>query len=238
MKKSPLSLRTLKFQKSFLPHAEGSCLASMGLTKVLCVASVEGKVPPHAEEKQTGWIHGEYAMLPRAGISRSSRNKVTGGGRVQEISRFIGRALRATVDLKVLYPFTITIDCDVIRADGGTRTASVNGGFIALAQAVGSMIKKGQISGWPIKNFVGAVSTGICRGKMVLDMCYEEDKDAEVDLNLVMDDAGKIVEIQGTAENDPFSTIQLDQMIKAGARGIRQIISTQRKVLGPLAHAR
>jgi len=232
MKNNLSNMRLLKFKKSYLPHAEGSCMVSMGLTKVLCVASVEDKVPPHAEEKGTGWVHAEYAMLPRSGVYRSSRGKVTGGGRVQEISRLIGRSLRAAVDLKALYPFTITLDCDVIRADGGTRTASVNGGMVALAQALRFLKTQGKLSGLPLKRFVGAVSLGVVRGSTVLDMSYEADKEAELDLNLVMDDSGKIIEIQGTAENGPFSLPQLNTMIKLGASGIRKIISKQKSILG------
>lgn len=232
MKKSNLSLRPIRFQKSFAVHAEGCCLITMGRTQVLCVASVEETVPPHAEKKGTGWITAEYAMLPRSGESRSPRNKVNAGGRVQEISRLVGRSLRAAVDLSQLGPRTITIDCDVLRADGGTRTASVNGGFVALMQALQKLVKGGQLAKLPLREYVGAVSVGLCDGKPLVDMCYEEDKDAGADLNLVMTESGLFVEIQGTAEGEPFAAKDLKRMIDAGAAGIRKIIAEQKKMLG------
>ena len=204
---------------------------TMGLTQVLCVASVEDVVPPHAEQKGIGWVTAEYAMLPRAGEQRSSRTRVNSGGRVQEISRLVGRSLRAAVDLAALGPRTITIDCDVLRADGGTRTASVNGGFVALAQALRRLVKGGHLAALPIREFVGAVSVGLCNGKPVVDMCYAEDKDAEADLNLVMTESGRFVEIQGTAEGAPFPPADLRRMMDAGARAIRQIIHAQKKAL-------
>lgn len=209
-------------------------MVSMGKTQVLCVATVEDSVPPHAEKKRTGWITAEYAMLPRAGEQRSHRNKAASGGRVQEISRLVGRSLRAAVDLSLLGPRTITIDCDVIRADGGTRTASVNGGLVALIQALLYLNKKNLLPAWPLKDFVGAVSVGVCSGKPVLDMCYEEDKDAEVDANMVMTGRGKLIEIQGTAEGAPFSLQELNRIVKIGERAIAKIISAQKKTLGRL----
>jgi len=232
MKKPKLSLRPIRFQKAFARHAEGCCLVTMGKTQVLCVASVEEAVPPHAEKKGTGWITAEYAMLPRAGETRSPRNKVNAGGRVQEISRLVGRSLRAAVDLSALGPRTITIDCDVLRADGGTRTASVNGGFVALMQALQTLVKNGQLPKLPLREFVGAVSVGLCDGHPIVDMCYEEDKDAGADLNLVMTESGRFVEIQGTAEGAPFAPKELQRMISAGAAGIRRIIGAQKKMLG------
>lgn len=227
-------LRPFRLKKSYAPHAEGSCLVSMGKTTVLCIASVDENVPPHAEEKGTGWVTAEYAMLPRAGERRSSRSRVTGGGRVQEISRLIGRSLRAAVDLSKLGPRTITIDCDVLRADGGTRTASVNGGLVALAQALQYLKKKGAISELPLREFVGAVSVGLCDGKPVVDMCYVEDKDAEADVNLVMTESGKFVELQGTAEGRAFSPAELDRLLAGGRRAIREIIRHQKAVLGKI----
>ena len=232
--KSPISLRPLRFKKSYLPHAEGSCLVSMGNTQVLCVASVEETVPKHAEEKNTGWVTAEYAMLPRAGEHRSARNKVNSGGRVQEISRLVGRSLRAAVDLSLIGKRTITIDCDVIRADGGTRTASINGGFVALAQALLLLRKRGQLPEWPLKDFVGAVSVGVFRNGPVLDLCYLEDKDAEADVNVVMTGSGKLIEIQGTAEGRPFSKKELNRLVDLSAAGIRSIIKAQKKTLGTL----
>jgi ribonuclease PH len=234
MKKSPLNLRPLKFQKSYLPHAEGSCLVTMGKTQVLCVASVEDDVPPHAKEKGIGWITAEYAMLPRSGEKRSSRSRSSSGGRVQEISRLVGRSLRASVDLVQSGPRTITIDCDVIRADGGTRTASVNGGFVALVEALKHLRKKGQLAGWPLNDFVAAVSIGVCNNKPFLDMAYAEDKDAQADINLVMNSHGEIIEIQGTAESKAFSTKELNKLIRIAHKGIDSIIRAQRKTVGQL----
>lgn len=227
-------LRSLIFKKSYLPHAEGSCLVSMGKTQVLCVASIEDTVPPHAEKKGIGWVTAEYAMLPRAGFERSARTKANSGGRVQEISRLVGRSLRAAVDLSKLGPRTITIDCDVIRADGGTRTASINGGFVALVQALLFLRRKNQLIEWPLRDFVGAVSIGLCKGKSVVDMCYEDDKDAQVDANLVMTGRGKLIEIQGTAEGDPFSVNDLSHIVRLGQSAISKIVATQKKVLGKL----
>jgi ribonuclease PH len=206
----------------------------MGNTKVLCVATVENKIPPHAEEKGTGWIHAEYAMLPRSGESRSPRKKTTQGGRVQEISRLVGRSLRAAVDLKKLFPYSIIVDCDVIRADGGTRTASINGGLIALVQALKQMKAKGEIQAWPLKNFIGAVSVGVIKGKPVVDICYAEDKDAETDLNVVMTESGDMIEVQGTAEKTPFSQKELLQMVRLAQKSIKRIIQAQKKIIGPL----
>ncbi len=225
-------MRPLHLKKSYLPHAEGSCLVSMGKTQVLCVASVEETVPPHAEKKGIGWVTAEYAMLPRAGEERSQRSKAMSGGRVQEISRLVGRSLRAAVDLSKLGPRTITIDCDVIRADGGTRTASINGGFVALVQALQYLKKKQLLPAWPLHDFVGAVSLGVCGGKPILDMCYAEDKDAQADVNLVMNGRGELIEIQGTAETAPFSIKQLNQIVLLGRKAILQIIQQQKKILG------
>jgi ribonuclease PH len=206
----------------------------MGNTKVLCVASVENSVPPHAEEKGTGWVTAEYAMLPHAGNRRSPRSKVSSGGRVQEISRLVGRSLRAAVAMSDLTGYTVTVDCDVIQADGGTRTASINGGFVAMVLALRKLYKKGDLQRWPVKHVVAAVSVGLIKKKPVLDICYEEDKDAETDMNLVMADDGRFIEIQGTAENDPFSSQQLDQMLALGKSGLKKIIAAQKKTLGKL----
>lgn len=206
----------------------------MGKTQVLCVASVEETVPPHAEKKGIGWVTGEYAMLPRAGEERSPRSKAASGGRVHEISRLLGRSLRACVDLSKLGPRTITIDCDVLRADGGTRTASINGGFVALVQALLYLRRKNQLPEWPLRDFVGAVSVGLCGGKPVLDMCYSEDKDAQADVNLVMTGRGQLIEVQGTAEDKPFSIAELNKILKIGHRGIQSIVAAQKKALGKL----
>ncbi|MBV9080876.1 MAG: ribonuclease PH [Elusimicrobia bacterium] len=232
MKKTPLSLRPIRLQKSYAGHAEGSCLVSMGKTTVLCIATVEDKVPPHAEAKGTGWITAEYAMLPRAGEHRSDRSRVTTGGRVQEISRLVGRSLRAAFDLTALGPRTITVDCDVLRADGGTRTASINGGFVAAFQAMQLLVKKRQLAAIPLREFVAAVSVGLCNDKPTVDLCYVEDRDADADVNLVMTESGKFVEIQGTGEGRSFSPAELDKMVSAGRRAIAQIVAAQKRVLG------
>lgn len=230
-------MRKITIVKNYLKHAEGSCMFSMGETKVLCVASVEEKVPPFVESKgeNHGWLTAEYAMLPRSCNERAPRGKLSGGGRAQEISRLIGRALRASVDLKKLGKRTITIDCDVIRADGGTRTASVNGGFVALALALKKLKKDGLLKEIPLRDFVGAVSVGIYDGgKKVLDLSAKEDNVADVDMNVVMTDSGKFIEVQGTAEGEPFSRRELDELLGMAAKGIKQITAAQKKALGRL----
>ncbi len=228
------SIRPLKIVRPFLKHGEGSCLFQMGKTKVLCVATVEDRVPPHAEERGMGWVTAEYGMLPRAGEKRTARARAANGGRSQEISRLIGRSLRAVVDLKKLGPRTIVIDCDVLQADGGTRTASVNGGFLALVDALRGLYRANQISEWPVKDYLAAVSVGVCGGKIVADLCFEEDAAAEVDLNVVMTGSGEFVEIQGTAEGGTFNQKQLQGMLGAARRGIGQILRTQKRLLGGL----
>jgi ribonuclease PH len=227
-------LRPLHFQPRYLPHAEGSCLVQMGRTKVLCVASVENELPPHAKEKGTGWITAEYAMLPRAGEKRSPRSRVNSGGRVQEISRLIGRSLRAAVDLSLLGERTITIDCDVICADGGTRTAAINGGWIALVQALLGLRKKGELAQWPLQHIVGAVSLGLLPDKVVLDMAYQDDQRALADVNMVMNEKGEIIEIQGTAEGKAFSLQQLNQLLRIAESGVDSIREKQKKAVGRL----
>jgi len=230
-------MRPVKIVKNYLKHAEGSCLFSMGETKVLCVASVEEKVQPFVEKKgeNHGWITAEYAMLPRSCDERGVRSKLSSGGRAQEISRLIGRALRASVDLTKLGQRTITVDCDVIRADGGTRTASINGGFIALALALKTLKKKKLIKEIPIKDFIGAVSVGIYGGgKKVLDLSAKEDNNADVDMNIVMTAGGKFIEIQGTAEGETFTKKELDELLQMAAKGIKIINAAQRKTIGRL----
>lgn len=207
---------------------------SMGETKVLCVASVEEKVPPYIENKGEthGWITAEYAMLPRSCNERSSRSKLSNGGRAQEISRLVGRALRAGVDLKNLGKRTITVDCDVIRADGGTRTASINGGFVALMLALMKLKKDGRLKEIPVRDYVGAVSVGIYdNGKKVLDLSAKEDNNADVDMNVVMTAAGQFIEVQGTAEGEPFSRKELDELLDMAKQGIKQITAAQQKAL-------
>ena len=226
------SVRTIKIVKNYLKHAEGSCLFSMGETKVLCVATVEDKRPPHAEEKNIGWVTAEYAMLPRAGGRRTPRGKATSGGRSQEISRLIGRSFRAVVDLEKLGPRTVTVDCDVIQADGGTRTASINGGMIALAEALKKIYDEGLLLEWPLKDLVGAISAGYVEGKPVLDLDYDKDHRAETDCNFVMTGRGQFVEIQGTAEGKPFSEKEFAQLVRLARRGIGQVLKRQRQAIG------
>jgi ribonuclease PH len=227
-------IRPIKIVKNYIKHAEGSCLFSMGDTTVLCVASVEDKRPPHAEEKNTGWVTAEYSMLPRAGDKRTPRARASSGGRSQEISRLIGRSFRSVIDLQKLGPRSITIDCDVIQADGGTRTASINGGMIALVMALKKLHKEGLLTAWPLKDIVGAVSVGFVNGKPVLDLDYEKDKNAETDCNFVMTASGKFVEIQGTAEQVPFSEQEFKQLTALAKAGIREIINHQKKAIGGL----
>ncbi|MFA7073562.1 MAG: ribonuclease PH [Endomicrobiaceae bacterium] len=228
-------MRKIKIVKNYLKHAEGSCMFSLGETKVLCVATVEEKVPPFMEAKKTdeGWVTAEYSMMPRSCNERISRKRLQ-NGRAQEISRLIGRSLRASVDLKKLGKRTITIDCDVIRADGGTRTASVNGGFVALVLALKNLRKKKIIQELPVKDFIGAVSVGFANGKMVLDLSAKEDNVADVDMNVVMTDKGDLIEVQGTAEGGLFSRKDLNNMIDAAFSGIQKITAAQKKALGKL----
>ncbi len=228
------SLRPIKIVKNYIKHAEGSCLFSMGKTTVLCVATVENKRPPHAEEKNIGWITAEYAMLPRSGFQRTSRSRASSGGRAQEISRLIGRSFRAVADLGKIGDRTITIDCDVIQADGGTRTASINGGMIALASALKKLYKDGDLPEWPLTDMVGAVSVGIVDGKVCLDLDYEKDSRADADMNFVMTQTGKIVEIQATAETHPFGEPEFKSVLATARVGIRQIIQLQKKAIGAL----
>lgn len=227
-------MRKIKVVKNYIPHAEGSCLFSMGNTTVLCVASVEERVPAFIENKglEHGWVTGEYALLPRAGKDRTPRHRAAGGGRSQEIARLIGRSLRGVVDLNKLGKRSIVVDCDVLKADGGTRTASINGAFIALNMAVKKLIKKNTIYEWPIKDNIAAVSVGIVDGKKILDLCAKDDNNADVDMNIVMTGSGKLVEVQGTAEQEPYSRKDLNQMIDMASSGIKQIVRIQKKIIG------
>lgn len=211
---------------------------SLGETKVLCVASVEEKVPAFIEAKGMdthGWITAEYAMLPRSCNQRSSRKKLSEGGRAQEISRLIGRSLRAAVDLSKLGKRTVTVDCDVIRADGGTRTASINGGFVALALALKNLRKKKLLEEIPLRDFIGAVSVGLdTKGRKILDLSAKEDNNALLDMNIVMTSCGKFIEIQGTAEGEPFSRRKMDELLDLAYTGIKRITAAQKKSLGTL----
>jgi ribonuclease PH len=226
-------MRPVSFITHFTKHAEGSVLVSFGDTRVLCTATVEERTPRWMDTDQGGWVTAEYGMLPRSTNSRMGREAARGkqGGRTMEIQRLIGRSLRAAMDLKKLGEHTITLDCDVIQADGGTRTASISGGFVALALAVDGLLKKGRLTENPIIHRVASVSTGIYAGKPVLDLDYAEDSNAETDMNVVMNETGGFIEIQGTAEGAVFSSEEMSQMLELAAKGIREIIAEQQKVL-------
>jgi len=226
--RKPDELRPIHITPDYNRYAEGSVLVEFGETKVICTASVERKVPPFLEGQGKGWITAEYAMLPRATHTRSGRNP---GGRGQEIQRLIGRALRAAINTKHLGERQITVDCDVIQADGGTRTASVNGAFIALSMALKKLYKEGKITENPLLDSVGAISVGLVEGKLSIDLCYEQDVKAEVDLNVVMTGKGRLIEVQGTAEHKPFTRKDLDHMVDGAAKAIKNIIALQRKTL-------
>lgn len=233
MKKKFDALRPLKLEPGWNPYAEGSCLITMGNTRVLCVASVEEKVPEFKKDSGEGWVTSEYGMLPRATHTRTNREAAKGKqtSRTQEIQRLIGRALRGVVDFKKLGERTIVIDCDVLQADGGTRTASITGGYVALAFACHFLMREKKINKWPLKDFVAAISVGIVKGKPWLDLDYEKDSKADVDMNLVMTGKGLFIEIQGTAEQNPFSDKELTLLKKLGAKGIRELIGKQKEVL-------
>lgn len=223
-------LRPLKLETKVSKHAEGSCLVTMGETQVLCTASVEDGVPPFLRGKGQGWVTGEYGMLPRSTTTRSRRNLT--GGRTLEIQRLIGRSLRAVSELGALGDRTITLDCDVIQADGGTRTAAITGACVALFEACEWMRTTDRITKWPLKELIAAVSVGVVAGKTVLDLPYVEDFAADVDMNVVMTASGKFVEIQGTAESTPFDDDMLAQMLAFARKGVAELIVAQRKALG------
>ncbi|MBI5399121.1 ribonuclease PH [Candidatus Saganbacteria bacterium] len=231
--RGPADLRPVKLSRRYLKYPEGSVLIEMGETKVICTASVSEEIPRHKKGSGEGWLTAEYAMLPRATKERSMREHLHGKtkGRTQEIQRLIGRSLRAVVDLKKLGERTITIDCDVIQADGGTRTAAITGSFVALKDAVAHLMKKGLVEKNPIRGNVAAVSVGIVDGNPVVDLPYNEDLLADVDMNVVMTDAGEFVEVQGTAENKSFSREDLDKMLQLAAEGIQKLINKQKEVV-------
>lgn len=230
-------IRPVKVTRNFTKHAEGSVLIEMGDTKVICTASIEEKVPPFLKGKGAGWVTAEYAMLPRATHDRSPRESVKGkqGGRTLEIQRLVGRALRAVIDTGRLGERTIWIDCDVIQADGGTRTASITGSFIALADAVGVLKKKDLIKVNPLTDYLAAISIGKVGGQVMVDLAYEEDSHAEVDLNLVMTGAGQYVEVQGTAEKTPFNKKDMDEFLDLGWGAIRELVDLQKSLIGSLS---
>ena len=224
-------LRKLKITRNYIKSAEGSVLIQMGDTWVICTATVENSVPPFLRGKGTGWVTAEYAMLPRSSGQRIQRERAKIGGRTHEIQRLIGRALRSVVDMKALGERSVLIDCDVVQADGGTRTASITGAYIALVDALRHVKKQGMIAHVPVTDHLAAVSVGIVDGKPLLDLCYAEDSTAEVDMNLVMTGKGGIVEIQGTAEGEPFSKAELAKLLALGEKGIKQLIAKQKEML-------
>jgi len=226
-------LRAMNITAGFIPHAEGSVLIEIGRTRVICTASVEESVPAFLKGSNKGWVTSEYSMIPRATTTRTTRESSIGkkSGRTQEIQRLIGRSMRAAVELEKLGERQIWIDCDVIEADGGTRTASITGAFIALSLAVKKLMATNKLTQNPIRSHVAAVSVGIVGGVPMLDLNYVEDSGADVDFNLVMTDRDEFVEVQGTAERFPFSGTALDQLLELGRTGIRQLISAQRKIL-------
>ena len=226
-------LRPAKITPGFLPYAEGSVLIEMGNTRVVCAASLEDRVPPFLRNSGQGWLTAEYAMLPRATQTRTGREIGRGGpsGRTHEIQRLIGRSLRAVADMKVLGERTITIDCDVLQADGGTRTAAITGAFVALALANQQLLKIGKISRSFTTDQVAAVSVGIVGGTPLLDLKYDEDSRAEVDMNIVCTGDGRFIELQGTAEREPFSRVQMDELVALGERGIQTLIGIQKTII-------
>jgi ribonuclease PH len=231
--RNPNQLRDIKFTCGFTKHAEGSVLVEFGDTRVLCTASVDKSVPRFLKGKGEGWVTAEYGMLPRSTHSRMGREASQGkqGGRTLEIQRLIGRSLRAAVDLKALGEHTITIDCDVLQADGGTRTAAITGGFVALSLAIDSMMEQKLIKKSPLYGQIASVSVGIYNGVPVLDLDYAEDSNAETDMNVVMNDAAAFIEIQGTAEGHAFHQDELNAMLSLAGQGIQQLLEKQREVL-------
>jgi len=227
-------LRSINIEINFLNTAEGSALIEMGGTKIICAASIENRVPFFLKDQNRGWVTAEYSMLPRSTSVRTIRESSAGrvGGRTHEIQRLIGRAMRSVVDLAALGERTIWLDCDVIQADGGTRTASVTGAFVALKLAIKYALEKGIIDRQPVNDYVAAVSAGIVAGEPRLDLSYVEDSAAEVDMNIVMTGTGKFIEVQGTAETQPFDRTRLQSMLDLAEAGIRKIIAVQKEALG------
>jgi ribonuclease PH len=232
--RQPDQLRDIRITRNYIKHPEGSVLIEFGETRVVCNVSIEEKVPHFLKGKGQGWVTAEYGMLPRSTGQRMNREAASGrqGGRTMEIQRLIGRALRAAVDMKRLGERTFTVDCDVIQADGGTRTASITGGCVALVDAISHVRKRGLIADNPLRHLVASVSIGIYGGEPVLDLDYAEDANAATDMNFVMDDTGGFIEIQGTAESQPFSLEEMLAMTRLAQRGIRNLIDHQKKSLG------
>ncbi len=232
-KRAPDELRNIRITRRYTRHAEGAVLIEAGDTKVLCTVSVEDKVPPFLKGRGQGWLTAEYGMLPRATNTRSDREAARGkqSGRTQEIQRLIGRALRAVVDLKALGERTLQIDCDVIQADGGTRTAGITGAFVAVHDAVGLLLEKKLLAATPLRDFVAAVSVGVYQGVPVLDLDYPEDSACDTDMNVVMTGSGGLIEVQGTAEGAPFSRAEMNALLDLAQNGIQQLIAAQKAAL-------
>jgi ribonuclease PH len=228
------ALRPVRIQRHYTKHAEGSVLVEFGDTRVLCTASVEEKVPGFLKGRGQGWLTAEYGMLPRATNTRTDREASRGkqSGRTQEIQRLIGRSLRAVADLDLLGERSIQIDCDVIQADGGTRTASITGAYVAVHDAITLLIERGLIASSPLRDFVAAVSVGVYGGVPVLDLDYAEDSNCDTDMNVVMTGSGGFVEVQGTAEGAPFSRVEMDALLVLAQKGIRELVGAQKKALG------
>jgi len=231
--RTPEQLRPVKITPDFISTAEGSALIEIGNTRVICTASVEEAVPGWMRNSGKGWVTSEYGMIPRSTLTRTPREAARGrqSGRSQEIQRLIGRSLRAVTDLTKLGERTVWIDCDVIQADGGTRTASITGSFVALALAVGKLVEAGTLGASPIRDYVAAISAGVVDGEVMLDLAYEEDSRAEVDMNFVMTGTGEIVEIQATAEHAPFDGAQLARMIELATKGVKDLIAKQKELV-------
>ena len=231
--RAPDALRPIRFTRGFTRHAEGSVLVEFGDTRVLCTASVEERVPPFMRGQGRGWVTAEYGMLPRATHTRSDREAARGkqGGRTQEIQRLVGRSLRAVCDLGALGERTITVDCDVLQADGGTRCAAITGGFVAVHDAMSVLVARGQLPDVPVRDFVAAVSVGVWNGRPVLDLDYAEDSACDSDVNVVMTSGGGFVEVQGTAEGAPFSQAELDALLDLARQGIERLVALQRAAL-------
>ncbi|MDD5027623.1 MAG: ribonuclease PH [Candidatus Omnitrophica bacterium] len=225
-------IRRVNITRNYIKYPEGSCLIELGSTKVICTASVEESVPPFLKGSGTGWVTAEYGMLPRSCGSRIPRGKDS--GRTYEIQRLVGRSLRTVTEMKSLGERTIWLDCDVIQGDGGTRTAAITGSFIALVDALSKLKKSGLLRDIPVKDYVAATSVGIVNKELLLDLCYEEDSKAEVDMNVVMTGKGEFIEIQGTAERQPFAKDKMDKMLGLAQKGIEELFSIQRKLVGDL----
>jgi ribonuclease PH len=234
--RNPAEMRAISIEVGAIKHAEGSALISLGETKVLCAASVEDRVPAFLKGSGSGWVTAEYGMLPRATHTRSAREAATGrqGGRTHEIQRLIGRSLRSVVELRGLGERTITLDCDVLQADGGTRCAAITGACVALAMALGRLVREKTIPRWPMRETVAAVSVGICAGQAVLDLAYAEDSEADVDFNIVGTESGDFVEVQGTAERRPFSEERLIELVGLARKGLKKLVGAQAEALESL----